>query len=167
MGFNLTNQYISASFQQLAQVSSSLNGFYLLGGTGSVIPNLQIQAESSLSASYATTASFLLGSIASASYATTASYAVSASHAESATSAGSVSSVAYTDITGKPTLVSGSSQIILQNTTGNLSGSRISGAVASATSASHALQADNATTATTVISFYRCYRRKCKRGCCQ
>jgi len=39
-------------------------------------------------------------------------------------------SVAYTNITGKPTLVSGSAQIVIGSTTGNLSGSRVIGAVA-------------------------------------
>jgi hypothetical protein len=41
------------------------------------------------------------------------------------------------------TLVSGSSQIILQSTTGNLSASRVDGAVASATSASYAVSASH------------------------
>lgn len=45
------------------------------------------------------------------------------------------------------TLVSSSIQIKLQNTSGNLSGSRVDGAVASATSASHALNSDNTITA--------------------
>ena len=51
-----------------------------------------------------------------------------------------------------PGIVSGSSQITLQDTTGNLSGSRIDGAVALATSASHAVNADTALTANTATT---------------
>ena len=81
MGFNLTNEYISQSFQQLVQISGST----LLNGPGSLIYPLvasastAVSADTSISASYAATASILLGSIESASYAANADNALSAS----------------------------------------------------------------------------------------
>ena len=101
---NLSNQHISASYQNLMQISSS-NALY--NGTGSLIPNLAVTASFALSASYfqgnsvsasyvklaqsasyvllaksasfATTASYNSGNSLSASYAVTASYALTAS----------------------------------------------------------------------------------------
>jgi len=110
--YNLTNQTISSSFEQLVQHDNSTNILY--DGTGSAIHNLEVTA----------------------SLATTASYAEN------------VVDPTWDNITNKPSgLVSGSSQIILQDTTGDLSGSRINGQVASALSASHAEFADSALSA--------------------
>jgi len=103
----------------------------------------------------------ITGLIASASFATSASYAISASHeiikevsssyadfaenaniANTATQATIALGVAYTNITGKPTLVSGSSQIDISGTVGLLDGTRVSGLIPSASyaiTASHAL----------------------------
>ena len=58
-------------------------------------------------------------------------------NADTATSATSADSVAFANITGKPTLVSGSAQIDLSQATGT---------AANATSASHAVQADSSLT---------------------
>ena len=109
MGFNLTNEFIDQTFEQLTQISGS----QLVDGTGSLIDSLTITAsyalntehvsasyalsashadnsDSSLtatSASYAATASLLLGSVVSASYAatsTSASYATFAQNADEA-----------------------------------------------------------------------------------
>ncbi len=105
--YNLTNQTISSSFEQLVQHDNSTNILY--DGTGSAIHNLEVTA----------------------SLATTASYAEN------------VVDPTWDNITNKPSgLVSGSSQIILEDTTGDLSGSRINGQVASALSASHAEHSD-------------------------
>lgn len=127
--------------------SSTLTGSF--SGDGSGLTN--ITAQPSISASYALSASHA-DSANSSQTATSASHAV---QADNATTAGTATSVAYNNITGKPTLVSGSSQIILQDTTGDLSGSRIDGAVANATNAissSHAVQADSAISSQTSIS---------------
>ena len=106
---NLSNQHISASYQNLMQISSS-NALY--NGTGSLIPNLAVTASFALSASYfqgnsvsasyvklaqsasyvllaksssfAFTASYNSGNSLSASYAVTASYAQLATNAETA-----------------------------------------------------------------------------------
>ena len=106
---NLSNQHISASYQNLMQISSS-NALY--NGTGSLIPNLAVTASFALSASYfqgnsvsasyvklaqsasyvllaksssfAFTASYNSGNSLSASYAVTASYAQLATNAQTA-----------------------------------------------------------------------------------
>jgi hypothetical protein len=73
-----------------------------------------------------------------ASHAISASYAVSASYEIIKEISSSYADFApYDGILNKPTLVSGSSQIILQDTTGNLSGSRINGAVTESISSSY------------------------------
>ena len=92
-----------------AYISSSTTGNQILfdRSNGSVIITPIISsshASTSISSSYATTASYLLGFIQSASYALTASYAVSSSHAEFADSSSyavsaSISSLATTAIT--------------------------------------------------------------------
>ena len=135
MAQDLTNLYISQSFQKLLQVSSSISqsisqslsgsitqsfsssysSSYLADGTGSIIYDLEITsswASNVVSSSYAATASVLLGSIESASYAvnagtadfvTSASYAVTASYAlnvtphESASYAASASNADHAD----------------------------------------------------------------------
>jgi hypothetical protein len=138
MGVNLTDLYIDESFQRLVQI----DGQDISDGTGSAITNLNITVPTSVSSSFATTASFALNSTPQVS----SSYALSASQAENsntATLADTASFVEYVNVANKPTLVSGSSQIILQDTTGDLSGSRINGTVSLATSASYALNADN------------------------
>ena len=58
MGNNLTNQYISASFEQLVQVSSSAAGEQLTDGTGSLLQYIDVQVSSAISSSYAVTASY-------------------------------------------------------------------------------------------------------------
>ena len=123
MGFNLTGTQVKNTYQKLAQISGSV----LTNGTGSVITNLNViasNATNAVNATFAVTASY-------------AAYAVSASHeiikevsSSYADTAGIADSVAYTNITGKPTLVSGSAQIVIGSTIGNLSGSRVIGAVA-------------------------------------
>jgi len=77
--FNLTNQYISQSFDNLVQNSGSIP----VNGLGTQISNLTVTS------SYATTASYALNSEAqtSASYALSASHAVQADNAQAATSA--------------------------------------------------------------------------------
>lgn len=135
MAQDLTNLYISESFQKLLQVSSSISqsisqslsgsitqsfsssysSSYVADGTGSIIYDLEITsswASNVVSSSYAATASVLLGTIESASYAvnagtadlvTTASYAVTASYAlnvtphESASYAASASNADRSD----------------------------------------------------------------------
>ena len=117
MARNLTNLFISESFQYLLQESGSA----VQNGLGVDVSFLDV------SASHAVTASFLTGTIesasfsdtsVSASYALSASYAVSASHeivkeisSSYADRAGVAESVAFDDITGKPTLLSSSAQI--------------------------------------------------------
>jgi hypothetical protein len=104
--YNLTNQDISASFQQILQKNDD-NG-YLVNGTGSIVEDLTVSG--SISASY------FVGD--------------------------------GSGLTNLPTgsdlpagVVSGSSQVILQDTTGDLSGSRITGSVANADNALEANQA--------------------------
>lgn len=119
MAQDLTNLYISESFQSLLQVSSSTSASvltnFIADGTGSLISNLEVTssyASNVVSASYAATASLLLGNVESASYAsnagtadsaTSASYAVTASYAlnvtphESASYAASASNADHAD----------------------------------------------------------------------
>ena len=123
--FNLTNQYISQSFQQLMQISGSIP----VDGTGSVITTLDVTASNVVSASYAATASFLLGSIASASFATYATTANSASHAVSSNS--SLTAISSSHAVASNTSIS-SSHAVASNTS---------------ISASHAVQADSSLTA--------------------
>jgi hypothetical protein len=79
MGNNLTGQLISATYEQLVQISGSI----LTDGTGSNITSLDVTASNAVnalsanSASVATSASFADTSI-SASFATTASFALNA-----------------------------------------------------------------------------------------
>lgn len=133
--YNLTLQDISASFQQLLQKNDD-NG-YLVNGTGSIVQGLTISGSFNAD-SMSGDGSGITGIISS-------SYAVTASHAEIA------DEIPFSGVTGKPTLVSGSSQIILQDTTGNLSGSRIDGLVLSssyAISSSHSEFADDSLNST-------------------
>jgi hypothetical protein len=123
MGFNLTGTQVKNTYQRLAQISGSV----LTNGTGSVITNLTVVASNATNAVnslFAVTASY-------------AAYAVSASHeivkevsSSYADTAGVANSVAYNRITGKPTLVSGSGQIVIGSTIGQLDGSRVEGAIA-------------------------------------
>ena len=104
--YNLTNQTISSSFQQLLQKDTDTGS--LVDGLGEKVDGLTISGS--------TTSDFFIGD--------------------------------GSQLTNLPAgnipdgTVSGSSQIILQDTTGDLSGSRIDGQVASALSASHALHSD-------------------------
>jgi hypothetical protein len=121
MGINLTNLLIDQTFQQLTQISGSV----LTDGTGSAITNLDISASFATEADNASTSDFAQIAI-SSSYATVAGTAISASYAPTVLPAG---------------LVSGSSQIDVSLTTGNLTGSRVDGEVALAalaTSSSYA-----------------------------
>lgn len=77
MGRDLTNLYIDQSFEGLVQISGS----QLTDGTGSLITNLDVTASN------AVTASYLTGTIASASYAVSSSHAVNADNATSASHA--------------------------------------------------------------------------------
>ena len=72
MGYNLTNEFIDDSFQQLTQISGSA----LLSGTGSRIQNLNLTASNAISASHAISSSHTEFS----DNATSASYSVSSSH---------------------------------------------------------------------------------------
>ena len=76
MGLNLTTQFISSSFKGLLQVSGSDQ---VTDGTGSLITNLNIQASTAVSSSFATTAT-------SASHALNANNSISSSYSVSATS---------------------------------------------------------------------------------
>lgn len=95
----------------------------------------------------------LTGTADSASVATTAQSATSASYALTASYAANVSAPEWNTILNKPNgIVSSSIQLSINGTTGDLSGSRVVGTVASALSASHAIIADSALTANTVVS---------------
>ena len=85
--YNLTNQEIKDSFQQLVQVSSSLSPGeknYLLDGTGSLIPSLDLTSSLATSASHALLADSTLS-------ATSASHAVIADSSLTATNANTAS----------------------------------------------------------------------------
>lgn len=152
--YNLTNQYISQSFQQLMQISGSIP----VDGTGSVITTLDITASHAVSASYAATASFLLGSIASASFADYATTANSASHAVSSNS--SLTSISSSHAVASNTSISASHAVNANTATSATTAISASHAGTSnssltaitATSASHAVQANNAISSTTAIS---------------
>ncbi len=140
--YNLTNQDISQSFQQILQKNDD-NG-YLVNGTGSIVEGLTVSG--SLSASY------FVGDGSGLTNLTLPSGIVSSSEQLPAGLVSGSSQVSYTGLSNIPSgIVSSSSQIILQDTTGNLSGSRIDGLVLSssfAISASHSELADLATLAT-------------------
>lgn len=95
MSFNLTDQYISASFQQLVQISGSNSGSFLVDGTGSLIESITLTssfADTSTSASQATSASYIQG----ANVDGTVANATSASFASVAeTVQGSIESASY------------------------------------------------------------------------
>ena len=79
--YNLTNQEIKDSFQQLVQVSSSLSPGeknYLLDGTGSLVPSLDLTSSLATSASHALLADSTL-SATSASHAVIADSSLTAS----------------------------------------------------------------------------------------
>ena len=86
MGNNLTGQLISATYEQLVQISGSI----LTDGTGSNITSLDITASNAVSAlsansaSVATSASYALTASYAANVPDTASFAISASHAANA-----------------------------------------------------------------------------------
>ena len=98
MGRNLTNLFVSESFQYLLQISGS----EVTDGLGADVDSLNLTV---ISSSYATNAL-------SASYAVSASVEiikeVSSSYADTS---GVADSVAFTDITGTPSLLSSSAQI--------------------------------------------------------
>ena len=106
MGFNLTDEFINLTFEQLTQISGSV----LVDGTGSAITSLDVTASNAIhsdTAISALTASYLEGSVASASYAATASFVegsiASASYASTAATAsfllGNAEGVSHVDFT--------------------------------------------------------------------
>lgn len=138
MSYNLTNQYIDETFQQLTQVSGSV----LLDGTGSRINNLDLTASNAVSSSYAVSASHSEFS----DNTTSASYAVSSSHSEFADNATSSSYAA--NATSSSYAITSSHALQADNATSS------SYAVTSSysVSSSHAEQADNATTASYAVT---------------
>jgi len=161
--FNLTNQYISASFDNLMQNSGSIP----VNGLGTQISNLTVtssyattasfalNSEAQVSASYANRAgvadavsgSNVVGNVATASFAltasvvlgtiTSASYAISASQAELSNNAINATSASHAIIANSALTATSASHALVSNTS---------------ISASHALQANNATTATTATT---------------
>ena len=133
--FNLTNQYISASFDNLMQNSGSIP----VNGLGTQINNLTVTS------SFATTASYALNSEAQVS----ASYANRAGVADAVSGSNVVGNVATASVALTAT---SASHAIIANSA--LTATSASHALASNTSisASHALQANNATTATTATT---------------
>jgi len=94
MGLDLTNQYVDETYQKLIQLSGSNQ---LTDGTGSLVTDLDINASTATSSSYALTASFALNSVpqVSASYATSASHALNADNSISSSYAVSATSSSY------------------------------------------------------------------------
>ncbi len=161
--FNLTNQYISASFDNLMQDSGSIP----VNGLGTQINNLTVtssyattasyalNSEAQVSASYANRAgvadavsgSNVVGNVATASFAltaasvtgtiTSASYAISSSQAELAKNATNATSASHAIIANSALTATSASHALASNTS---------------ISASHALQSNNATTATTATT---------------
>ncbi len=181
--YNLTNQEISSSFQQLMQYDRDTGSLY--DGTGSLIENIEVTSSFATTASYAinhddptwdeiqnkpdgivsgssqivaedTTGTFpgsrIDGAVVSASYASNGGVTsiiagnninIDQGTGDVTISSTTTASADWNNLTNKPDgIVSGSSQIILQSTTGDLSGSRIDGQVSSALSSSHAEFAD-------------------------
>ena len=169
MAQDISNLYVSESFQNLVLVSSSAEGNILADALGNVFT-----PQNAISASYAVSASHEIikevssshadyadsaGTALTADVATSSSHAIqadSALNADNAIAAQTAVTASYAlnvtdptwdNITDKPAgLVSGSSQITLADATGDLSGSRISGPVAdavNAVSASHSINADS------------------------
>ena len=129
MSFNLTDQYISASFQQLVQTSGSSSGSYLVDGTGSLIESLTITASF---ADFASVAETVQGAIESASYAFFAESSDSASYALSASQAGTANIADFATTSDAASTATSASHALISD---------------SAISASHALNSDNAITA--------------------
>ena len=132
---NLTNKYVKDTYDGLIKLQDETSG------VKATLQPLQDGLGNDLPAQVSSTEFIITGSLqGNASTATSASYATTASYAE--------------NVVLPAGIVSGSEQIILQDTTGDLSGSRIDGSVSeavsasyaeNATSASHAVQSDNAT----------------------
>ena len=148
MGQNLTGQLISATYEDLVQISGSR----LTDGTGSNIDNLTVTASSatnSISASFAsiaTSASFASTSI-SASFATTASFALNAGGAINTGSFYVSSSVTNATITFNQG--DGTTEAVTVNNVVNANSASLA---ANATSASFATNTISASFATTAIS---------------
>ena len=137
----------------LTAVSMSGEGSGVTGVVSSSYSVTASHALTSISSSYAVSSSHALTSI-SSSYAVSSSVTVvteiSSSFSTSASRADSAASVEFIDITGKPTLVSGSSQIDLGSATGKatlattadtasyIAAGNIDGTVANATTAATA-----------------------------
>lgn len=175
MGRDLTNLYISESFQYLAQLSGS----QVTDGTGSLISSLDVNAATATTASFAVTASFALnagggaadtGSLlktasivdATTTYtkgdgttfdltvnnvvnADSASVATTADSATSASYATTATSASHADNASTANSATSASYATNASTADSATSASYS---ATATSASHAQQADNADTAT-------------------
>jgi hypothetical protein len=139
MGQNLTGQLISATYEDLVQISGSLRNI-LTDGTGSDITSLAITASNAISSSYALTASY------ATNVPVTASYAISASHADLA----DLALVANTATSASYAATATSASHAL-NANSALTATSASYASTS-TSASHALVADSAGASSTAIS---------------
>jgi hypothetical protein len=175
MGRDLTNLYISESFQYLAQLSGS----QVTDGTGSLISSLDVNAATATTASFAVTASFALnagggaadtGSLlktasivdATTTYtkgdgttfdltvnnvvnADSASVATTADSATSASYSTTATSASHADNASTANSATSASYATNASTADSATSASYS---ATATSASHAQQADNADTAT-------------------
>jgi hypothetical protein len=169
MGNNLTGQQISATYEQLVQISGSI----LTDGTGSNITSLDITASNAVTASLANNAT-------SASFATSASYALTASYAENANidtgsfmvtasavsniitfekadgstfdvtvaQSGSVDSASYATFAATAGVANTASYVLGSNVNGTVASATSASYALTSTSASHALVADSAGTAT-------------------
>ena len=138
--YNLTNQDIKDTFEQLAQVSGSIEGGVagsgVTDGTGSRVTNLHVTASNALSSSTATSA-------------------ISSSHAVQADS--SLTAISSSHSVASDTSISASHAIQADSALSSNTSISASHAVASdsSISASHAVQSDNATSAsfaTTALS---------------
>ena len=139
MGRDLSNLYISQSFEALVQISGSV----LTDGTGSEIGNLTVStsfADTSTSASYAAIAT-------SASYALTASYAENAAGVPNALVTASVSDATIAFLKG-----SGATFDLTVNNVVNADSASVAVNATSASYASNASTADSATSASYALT---------------
>ena len=181
--YNLTSQQIKDSFRQLGQVSGSfrpstagmISGSTIYDGTGSLVENLYVKAETSVSASHsliadnatsattALTASFFgEGLITASAVASTITFTkdngttfdivvaqsgstVSSSYASFASNAHSASYA----VSASSAIYTVSSSYAIKATSADTATSATS--ATTATSASHALQSDNATSASSAL----------------
>ena len=155
MAFNLANERIQDTYEQLVQISGST----LLNGIGTAIP--AITNINSVSSSYAITASYAQYAVSasheivhelSSSYAETASFANFATTAGTATSATTAISASFSVTAGtatSATTTTSASHALFANQAGTATSAT---SATTATSASHALFANQAGTATTATT---------------